>query len=301
MMAKKSYEVTPSKSVTRLIFVDLLRRLTPVGSFKDYQYVGFGALEFIDFDLVHRQVGITDMISIEKDASGIARYEWNKPFSSIKVLAGRASTVLPTIDWSRPSVVWLDYTEQLTEEVIGDVATLARVLVPGSILTITINATPSLYGMDRLEALEHNITAERVPVGTTSNRLGEWGLAGVQYKVLIAELNMALGERGDHARFGQLLNIHYQDKARMQMIAGIISTPQMDEVLDKCRFDEVLETRTGEEALKVRVPILTLRERAWVDQRLPLAEGAALPPMAGVDAKDLSDYAEIYRRLVGAM
>src|SRR5215831_9133797 len=103
-MAPISYEVRPSKAVTRLIFVDLLRRLTPIGKPEDYQYVGFGALEFIDFDLVHRVVGVNDMVSIEADSNSIARYEWNRPFNSITLMPGRASTVLPTIDWRRLSI-----------------------------------------------------------------------------------------------------------------------------------------------------------------------------------------------------
>jgi hypothetical protein len=49
-----SYELRPSKAVTRRLLVDVLRRLPTVAALPDYQYVGFGALEFLDFELVHR-------------------------------------------------------------------------------------------------------------------------------------------------------------------------------------------------------------------------------------------------------
>lgn len=296
-MAPMSYEVRPSKAVTRLIFVDLLRRLTPIGEPKDFQYVGFGALEFIDFNLVHRLVGVNDMISIEADSYAIARYEWNRPFNSIKVIPGRASTILATIDWRRLSIVWLDYTSQLTAEVISDAEALARVLIPGSVLAITVNAQPLKFGDGRRAALEQNITPERVPIGVTDDRLGGWGLAEVQYQVLTAELTKAFAPRLDAAKFRQLLNIHYKDSVQMQMIVGIVSAPGMDNLVDQCRFDYMAEAKTSKDALYIRVPLLTARERAWANQRLPLAPGDPLPVLAGVSSQDLQDYADVYRRL----
>lgn len=296
-MAPMSYEFRPSKAVTRLIFVDLLRRLAPLGAPKDYRYVGFGALEFIDFDLVHRRVGISEMISIEGDTYALARYQWNRPFNSITVMPGRASTILPTIDWARLSAVWLDYTSQLTTEVINDVETLARVLIPGSVLAVTINAQPVKFSENRRAALEENITPERVPIGITHDRLGEWGLADAQYEVLTAALRTAFAARTDAAKFRQLLNIHYQDSAQMQMIAGIVSAPGIDNFIDQCRFSDLDEMRMGKSPLRIRVPLLTSREKAWANQRLPLSPKDPPLTLAGVNPDDLQDYADVYRRL----
>lgn len=296
----RSYENTPSKGVARSIFVDLLRHLIPIRTPTDYQYVGFGALEFVDFDLIHRQVGITDMISIEKDEPAIARYEWNRPFNSITVVAGRASTILPSIDWLRPSVVWLDYTDPLKTEVIGDVETVARRLIPGSVLAVTVNAHPLKLGEDRRAELEKNITPERVPLGVTDDRLGDWGLADVQYEVLTAVIRDAFASRGDETSFRQLLHIHYKDSARMQMVGGIVNAPEIEDVLAQCRFDDMSETRPGKDALYIRVPLLTHRERVWANQQLPLAPGASPLAMDGIDPKDLRDYADVYRRLTAA-
>jgi len=296
-MAPMSYEVRPSKAVARLVFVDFLRHLIPIGKPKEYQYVGFGALEFIDFDLVHRVVGVNDMISIEADSRSIARYEWNRPFSSIAVMPGRASSVLPTIDWRKLSIVWLDYTSGLTTEVISDAASLARVLIPGSVLAITVNAQPLRYGEGRREALERSITPERVPVGVTDDRLGGWGLAHVQHQVLTDELSTTFATRLDAAKFRQFLNIRYKDSVQMQVIVGIVSSPGMDNLIDQCKFDYMAEMKTGADALYIRVPLLTARERAWANQRLPLNPGDPPLELAGVDPHDLEDYADVYRRL----
>jgi hypothetical protein len=299
-VAAMSYERRPSKAVTRMILIDLMRRLAPLGAPAEYRYVGFGALEFIDFDLVHRIVGINDMISIEADESKVARYDWNRPFNGVIIMPGRSSTVLSTIDWSRRSIVWLDYTSQLTSEVISDSQTLARVLVPGSVLAVTLNAYPVKLAEGRREALVRNITAERVPIRVTDEKLGGWGLAEVQYEVLSAALAAAFGTRGDAAKFRQLLNVWYKDSSQMQLMAGVVDGPDISELLDQCRFGDVPETRTGREALHVRVPLLTSRERAWANQRLPLAAGDGPLELPGVSPKDLQDYADVYRRLAAA-
>jgi hypothetical protein len=61
------YRVRPGKQAERLMMVEAFRhlRFSAVGS---YQYVGLGSVYFSDFKLVHRALGTTRMISIEKSA-----------------------------------------------------------------------------------------------------------------------------------------------------------------------------------------------------------------------------------------
>lgn len=295
-MGVMSYDIRPSKAVTRRIIIETLRRLAPVVPIRDYQYVGFGALEFVDFDMMHRLLGITKMTSIESNTSAIERYEWNRPFNGITVLPGRASTILPGLDWSQPSVVWLDYTATLTTEILGDVETLARALIPGSVLIVTLNAHPAKLG-ERRVALEQAMTAEKVPIGVTEPRLGGWGTAEVQYKVLTAALEAALGARADSASWRQFLNINYEDRAKMQIVGGVISAPSLERALDGCYFGDLDEARSEEEALAVHVPLLTMRERDWLNQRLPPAPDEDYPILPGVPDRDLKDYCSVYRWL----
>jgi hypothetical protein len=42
---------------------------------------------------------------------------------------------------------------------------------------------------------------------------------------------------------------------------------------------------------------MTARERAWANQRLPLAPGDEALELPGVSLQDLHDYADVYRRL----
>src|SRR5580658_2775376 len=124
-MAKQLlYSQRPSKYIERLIIAEMLRRLEPhVGALEDYRYVGFGGLEFADFDLFHRSLGIKKMISIEKSMEKIERYLFNRPFDGISVLEGHAKQHLATLSWNELNIVWLDYTDQLTMDVVGDCET----------------------------------------------------------------------------------------------------------------------------------------------------------------------------------
>lgn len=293
-MAAMSYENRPSKAVTRLIFVEALRHLKSIAPLTDYQYVGFGALEFVDFDLVHRRLGIERMTSIEA-SKPLERYEYNRPFARIDVLEGRATTVLPGLDWRGLSIVWLDYTSALTREVIKDVEGMARVLIPGSVLAVTVNSHPDGVISKRRETLEKLVGPENVPVGVTDSKLGDWGLADVQRDVLSDRIEQVMAHRSDAASWRQVLNIHYKDSAKMQLLAGIVGAPAVDRSINDCHFDEMPEFRDGPDALKVFVPLLTKREQAWFERRMPLAPGDPLPSRPGIKEADVASFISVYR------
>ena len=53
----RQYEFRPAKAAQRRMIVDACRRLTAISALDQYQYVGFGGLEFIDFIEFHRGLG----------------------------------------------------------------------------------------------------------------------------------------------------------------------------------------------------------------------------------------------------
>src|ERR1700712_3390037 len=62
---KIDYRLRPAKHAERVMLCDLFRRMR-FSPPETYQYVGFGSVAFIDFRLVHRTLGIRQMISIEE-------------------------------------------------------------------------------------------------------------------------------------------------------------------------------------------------------------------------------------------
>lgn len=300
-MTTLSYEFRPTKGLVRTILVEVLSHLAPLAPLSEYQYVGFGAIEFMDFEAIHRTLGIHRLISIEQDSTIIPRCQFNRPYKGITIEPGNSLTVLPTLNWAGLSIVWLDYTCSLNREVIADITYLSRVLIPGSVLAVTLNCHPTKPVSDRLAQLEEQLGAERIPAGVTDATLGEWGMAETQALILDSELRHEVGDRGDGATWRPLLNLQYRDSARMQLMAGVVGAPAADRILEVCRFDDVPEVRSDGSAVQVRVPLLTHKERAWLNERLPHRTETALPRPRGVSRQDAEDYASIYRRFPAAI
>ena len=99
----RQYEFRPAKAAQRRMIVDACRRLTAIAALDQYQYVGFGGLEFIDFVEFHRGLGILQMTSIERDTNMLHRLEFNKPYRGVRLLMGEARDELPQIDWTKLS------------------------------------------------------------------------------------------------------------------------------------------------------------------------------------------------------
>lgn len=297
-MSGPVYAQRPSKAATRLILVEMLQRLAGIQDPRKFQYVGFGALEFLDFDLVHRRLGVKQMTSIEKRPGQVVRQSANVPFNGIDVIEGDAKDVLPGLDWLPLSIVWLDYEDALNyRSVIPAVEYLALKLKPGSVLAVTLRADPYKPITDRVSRLEAEIGPERIPGGTTNATLGEWGTAALQRDVLDAVIRAEVATRtGQQDTWNQLLNIQYADTTKMQIVAGIIGAPGVDRSIAACAFSDLDTYRPGKDALRIEVPYLTPKERRLLNERLPRSRGARLR-LPGVPAAEVAAYANAYRWL----
>ncbi|MFF3559965.1 O-methyltransferase [Streptomyces sp. NPDC002574] len=294
-MAGIDYQLRPSKAVQRHMIVDVCRRLTAMASLEEYQYVGFGALEFVDFHLMHRALNINVMTSIEADTGSMDRYQFNRPFKTIEIVPGRASEVLGEIGWDKLSIVWLDYTRRLNEEAIHDVSLLCGRLQPGSALFVTLNAHPERKMDGRRQQLVDLIGEERIPPQVTDESLALWGLAVAQKTVLNDVIVKALRDRQVSAEWKQVIDIHYADNAKMQTIGGIVVGLSNRVSFDSCRFQELDFVRfAGDEPLEVRVPILTAKERRALEEQLPLPAGDELKA-PWLKEQDARDFLRLYR------
>jgi hypothetical protein len=292
-MPKLQYELRPAKHIVRRMIVEGCRQLSHIAPLSKYQYVGFGGLEFVDFQLVHRELGINEMQSIEHDTTWPERYEFNKPFKGVTVHMGKASAVLPTLDWDGLRVVWLDYEQALDEEVIRDCEGLGRLLHQGSVLVVTVRASAE-YGK-RLQTLKSNVGDVRVPFDVTEAALNKpWAFAWVQCRILTEALDAVCSQRGDGARLRQIFNFSYADAAKMQTLGWVVTSAALDQtVRDGCRFEDLDFCRSGEGSFLVEVPTLTAREIAYLNQRLPLT-GRRKLHASWLDGKAQEHYSKLY-------
>jgi len=288
------YGMRPAKHIQRQLVFDACRRLTAFAPMSDYWYIGLGGLEFVDFALARRQLGIRRMISMEQDTFAYARYEFNRPFAEIDVLGGRATDLLPTLDYVGLRIVWLDYEQRLNDEVMADAIYLSRVLLPGSVLIVTMNSDPASPRDRRRSELVDRVGESRIPSGTTDETLARWGLASAQWRILSDALTAAFRSRGDGAYLEQLFNVCYADTSRMQTYGGVVLAPALVRAFETCRFDDLDFIRRGEEPVIVRAPVLTVKELIHLNRQLPLPAGGAFEG-ATLPDDDMADYERFYR------
>lgn len=295
-MAGISYAQRPAKHIQRRMVVDALRRLRAFSPLAEYEYVGFGGMEFVDFELIHRELGVQEMTSIELDSHNAPRYRFNAPFADLTLKFDRASAVLPTLlDAPALRVVWLDYECPLNQEVLQDLGTALRKLLVGSVLIISVNAQGPGRAADRLRDFSANVDPERVPPGTKDATLAQWGWAEASHEVLVAEAASEVARRFDGADFEQLFRFHYRDGARMLTWGGILLGQANRPAYGNAAFGELTQVRlSGSDPFEISPPLLTMREALHLNVQLPTAAPASLKA-DGIPVRDLESYADLYR------
>ncbi|MGI3213048.1 O-methyltransferase [Roseovarius tibetensis] len=298
------YRIRPSKHVERVMLCEAFRRLR-FHVLEDYKYVGLGSVFFADFRMIHRSLGITRMLSIEKQENESARFEWNKPYSGIEMLFGETEQRLSDIDFSEPTIIWLDYDGPLTRSVISDIRHVAHAASHGSVLVATVNSHPrqtDANGTDMLEQVRGELGNERIPASADLSSLRGAGLSQFYRRVGDSEIRDALstanGVRSGAKRlnYEQLFNFQYNDGAKMVTFGGVFFEREKRAEYEACAFDRLMFLRQGTEAYRIQAPKLTLREIAHLERQLPLPEGSELD-LGPMPSSDAQRYIELYRFL----
>ena len=290
------YRIRQAKHVERMMIVDVLRKLDYLHPIADYSYVGFGAQYFVDFSLLHRTLGISKMVSLEYKTALVPRCEFNKPFDWVDVRGGASWEHFGEMDFAEPTIVWADYVGPIQAGVLGDLDTLALRLPPGSVLIATVEAEPdgvALPPHGRLELLEKRVGADTIPHGTTNAHLGGWDNAAVISRIVDNQIRSTVANRVPTLDYEQLFNFHYRDSVRMITVGGVIVDDTLRERFDAVPWAVLDGYRAGDEALRIELPHLTIRELAHLDNQLPNGIDTLASP--GLTDEDIKWYGAFYR------
>lgn len=277
-----NYRLRPAKSVERKMIVDLLCRLPHIRPLSEYRYIGFGSPYFTDVKLVHEELHIDDIISIEKEEDEKERFEFNKPYDCIDIKYEKSKDALPKLDWEQPTILWLDYTEELCTYMFSDIQEFMTRAPAGSAIFITINthATPlhQLKEEDKtmLDELEERLPREFIPEDVTKKDLRGWDYAYTCRRIILNQIkekyldtrNVGL-EEGGKLEFQQLVNFRYKDSSKMMTLGGILRPNEDSEGFANAGFEEFDFVQTGEDPYHIRTPILTFDEMRDLNKKLP--------------------------------
>ncbi len=295
-----NYTLRPAKNIERKMIVEGLRRLGAIERLETYRYIGFGSTYFSDFSLIHKTLGISSMLSVEKEIDDEERFRFNKPFKCVRFKFGSSTSVLPTLSWSQKTILWLDYDGVLDSAVLTDIDYVCSKIRHSSVIVVTVNALPELATADRVGVLRTRLGPDKIPDGITQTNLAGWGTAAAYRRILhneIAEaLNVRNGAEMEAHRVGykQLFDFHYADNAKMLTVGGLIFRTRDEAKVRRCRFEDLDFVRTGEDAYRIEVPNLTFRELHHLESRLPLS-GSVAKASKSLSAEDIQKYSKVYR------
>jgi len=308
-----NYALRPGKATERKMLIDAFRMLHPFGPLSNYKYIGFGSTSFIDFRLVHKELGVHRLRSIEKNSNFKARFEFNKPFTCLKLSFGNSHDVLPDLDWSNPTILWLDYEVGLTRNVLADLATFANKAQIGSVLTVTLNVeqlgaaravedeeAEEEAKKDEIKALQSVVGADHLPQDVAIGDFRKWGKADVYVRLLdmqlaafIQDANELDGIRPVTTFCERFVYFQYADNAKMATVAWVLRDVGVtgDAVINGLKSLDFYRGKETE-AFRIEPPVFTHKELLHLEAQVPRKRKLQLD---GVDPIDLENYARIYK------
>ncbi len=301
-----NYALRPAKNMERKMFCEALARLSRIAGLASYRYVGFGAIGFHDFCLFHQRLGIKDMISIEGNLNAQDRIARNKPYSCIKMKWGMSHDVLPTLTWSKRTILWLDYESPLSDRQLNDIALAANSLRSGSALIVTIPADPGQIDTNvdmaqkRLDNLKSRVGKNRLPADVTGAALAKWGMATVSRQILVNQIEQTLYDRNAvlddsrKLRFNQLFHFHYADGTKMMTMGGLIVNESDERKLGPKHFKDLSFYMPGLDSYLIECPLLTWKEIKLLDERLPRSAPDVVRP-TWIPEAERRKYGKLYR------
>jgi hypothetical protein len=294
------FDLRLAKQVERRMLLDAFQLLAEAGfPIRDYKYTGFGSLHFIDFVIFHKLLGIDQMLSVEHDLTLERRVRFNCPFSSIGIVMGSATDVIPTLSRDQRHILWLDYDEPVTKANLNDVYLAGSQLSNGSFLIVTVDVEPPVK--DAYDAY----TNKRYFEEEAGNYLGladikeftKENLYKTSRQVILNALKEGMAGRTS-IDFHLLFYFIYKDGHRMMTLGGMIGS-----IAEKRKLNSMNKGRTiylrmkgNEDPYEIKVPVFTRKERHLLDSAMPCLAGWQ-PTEFTIPAEHIESYREIYRFL----
>ena len=295
---KVQYDVRPAKQVERRMLLDTFQTLLSSGfPLRDYKYVGFGSMYFVDFILFHKILGLNKFLSVEICEDYESRVHFNKPFNNIEIEIAPISDIIPRFDNDEKYLLWLDYDIGLCRDCVNDISLATYKLSPGSIILITIDARSP----ENKDTPNEWYTYLKDEVGSffdynwTLTNFRKTNLNNIYTKILFNAINSGLHTR-ENVRFFPLFNFLYKDSCPMLTVGGIIGTNVEERQIRSCDFSNAkfIRDNIDDEPYAIRVPRLTRKERIFLDQNMPCRDDWKCKAFK-LDGADILAYRDIYR------
>lgn len=296
-----SYDLRPAKQTERRILLDLVALGRACGmELSGYRYVGMGANRFYDFLLLHRYLGIQNMVSLEHDPKMIERARFNAPYGFIEVREQSTTEFIRNDDFDVSSIYWFDYDGGIGMDAIADIYSLGTAVSPGDFIFVTVSGGPP-------GAVQDMNTTQRVDwykdtFGDVANQIHREECEDSTFehsvhKLLCAAFRHAFA--GTANVFSMPLQIFYRDGAQMVTVGGCYLQPEDEENFRRaCQQELPFLNVEGDNPYSIPRLSLSERERQALDLAVTNRQenSEAFDQLRSMGFDD--NYVERYRELI---
>jgi hypothetical protein len=281
------------------MMIDGLRILSGSGfAIHDYRYTGFGSIHFVDFVMVHKLLGMLKMTSVEYSREIEKRVEFNKPYDCVDIVMGPISDLIPELSQDERHVLWLDYDDVVSAAQLEDVWAAAARLSVGSILIVTVDVEPPLRAggpkewKKYYESVADTYLGRRPPSSYARSKLPQ-----LNAEIISRAIQSGLSGRMQ-VELIPIFNFLYADGHAMLTVGCVIGTEaERRQVLNSTLSEQNYYRGDFADApYKINIPIVTRRERAYLDKAMPCRDGWS-PSGFELQQSQVDLYREIYRFL----
>ncbi|MGR3807190.1 O-methyltransferase [Pasteurella testudinis] len=290
------YHLRQNKAIDRILFIDILNKINNYKNISDYEYIGFGGPFLEDFKIIHRELKIKNMISIEEDINVHRRQLFNKPLSCIRFEHKSSADFISSHDFDQKNsalIIWLDYTKPDYGNQLIEIQNLIEKLSPNDIFKITLNAHVSNLGKPsnqeanddlqeyRLKEFKEKINeAEFLPSNLSPQDMTTKYFPSCILK--ICENAIKKGCQAHDLNPHIILYCSYKDGQEMVSLTGILlenNSNKLNNFKERSRLPHwkfYAEGKsinnpnyTNEVLHNINLPVLSIKERLLIEENLP--------------------------------
>jgi hypothetical protein len=297
------YDLRPAKQVERRMMLDAFQVLLAAGfPIRDYMYLGMGSVFFWDYLLFHKLLGIKQLTSVEVDESITRRVNFNKPFNVVNVRMTTIGSALQSVGEER-HLVWMDYDEKLSTNMLADITQAATKLGSESICVITVDVEPpnveQQNGRPLNEEWKEYYRGIAGSLWDPSWDTEEFVQASLWKRVSHLIHNaIQSGLAGQAKLFLPMFHFLYRDgDHQMMTVGGMFGINRTRTRIQQSELRDAIYFRDNfRNPYEIRVPRFTRRERYLLDQAMPRRHGWT-PTEFEAREEELQSYSQIYRFL----
>jgi hypothetical protein len=257
-----SYDLRPAKQTERRILLDLIALGRWCGlELSAYRYVGMGANRFYDYLLLHRYLGIHNMVSLEHDPNMVDRARFNAPYGFIEVREQSTTEFIQLDKFDRRSIYWFDYDGAISTEVIADIYSLGTAVSPGDFIFVTVSGEPPR--VVRNHSSHQRVDWYTEAFGDVANRIQPADCEDSTFRQSVHKLLCTTFRHafaGTDDVFSMPLQIFYRDGTHMVTVGGCYLRAADDkEFRRRCQQELPFLDVEGDDPYSI--PYLSLSER----------------------------------------